>query len=259
MRGALALVVLVCSLALAGMAAAAENPVVGAMQRSVTADSAVVKIDAVNRLRGGGSFVMTGTGRQRGQEISMSVRLHGSGLDTTMELVGLREPSGYVMYIRSPLFGSQLPAGKSWLRVDLAKEGRALGIDFDALLDVSESTLPVRRGLVSSRLLGREAVAGRNAKHYRVVVDLERVAAAVPSYRRQLRALEKATGVDLGRQSQDVWVGADGRLARLRYTSPAANGAVMTQTLTYTAYGVPVRITAPPAESVFDPSTAPPA
>ena len=259
MRGALALVALVCSLAFAGVAAGAENPVVGAMERSATADSAVVKIAAVNRLRGGGSFVMTGTGRLRGQQIAMTVRLRGSGLDTRMELIGLREPSGYAMYVRSPLFGSQLPPGKTWLRVDLAKGGRELGIDFDALLDVSESTLPVRRGLVSSRLLGRETVAGRSARHYRVVVDLERVAAVVPAYRRQLRALERATGVDLGRQSQDVWVGADGRLARLRYTSPAVNGAVTTQTLTYAAYGVPVDITTPPAKSIFDPSTAPPA
>ena len=127
-------------------------------------------------------------------------------------MIMVREPSGFVMYMRTPALKTQLPAGKSWLRLDFEKEAAKLGLDFSGILDASQTLGPLQRGLVSTSRLGRETVAGKPTTHYRAVVDVHRAAAALPSYAKQIRAIEKATGTRLGRTTQDVWVGTDGRV-----------------------------------------------
>jgi hypothetical protein len=171
-----------------------------------------------------------------------------------MNLIMLREGSGYVMYMRSAALQSQLPRGKSWLRIDLSKATQQLGVDFTALLDSSKSLDPLERGVVSTRRIGRETVAGASTTHYRAVVDVHRAAAALPAYAKQIAAIERATGVRLGRTTQEIWVGADGRVRRLRSTTPTVvqgTQGTSIQTLTYRAYDVPVSIAAPPRSQVF--------
>ena len=103
--------------------------------------------------------------------------------------------------------------------------------------------------------VGTDRIAGKSAAHYRTVVDVHRAASALPEYAKQLAAIERAAGIRLGRVTQEVWVGTDGRIRRLRASTPTrVQGvkATSVQTLTYRAYDVPVAISAPPRSQVFD-------
>lgn len=246
------------SVALAALATAtaaqADNPVISAVKRTSDARSSLVDMQ-ITTSAGGQTVVMSGTGAVRGTDIKMSMKIGGGTGAGAIDLIMLREPSGFVMYMRTPALKSQLPAGKSWLRVDFEKEAAKLGLDFSAILDSSRTLGPLERGVVSTRRLGRETVAGKPTTHYRAVVDIHRAAAALPDYAKQIRAIEKATGARLGRTTQDVWVGMDGRIRRLRSSTPTAvQGAPATsvQTMTFRAYDLPVTVAAPPRAQVFD-------
>jgi hypothetical protein len=238
----------------AASSALAENPVVSAVKRTSDARSSVLDMQ-VTTSAGGSSVVLTGTGATRGTDVKVSMKVGAGAGASTMDVILLREPSGFVMYMRTPALRSQLPAGKSWLRVDFEKEAAKLGVDFSGLLDASQTLGPLQRGLVSTTRVGRETVAGKPTTHYRAVVDVHRAAAALPSYAKQVRAIEKAMGARLGRTTQEVWVGTDGRIRRLRSSTPTVVQGVeatSVQTMTFRAYDVPVSIAAPPRAQVFD-------
>jgi hypothetical protein len=250
-RRALVCLVSVLAALVATAPAMAENPVIAAVKRSSEARSSVIDMQVSTSARGQ-TVQMTGTGAVRGNDVKLSVSTGAAG---KMDLIMLREPTGFAMYMRMPALASQLPAGKSWLRVDFEKQAAKLGLDFSAILDAARTFGPLESGVVSTRRLGRETVAGKQTTHYRAVVDVHRAAAALPEYAKQIRAIEKATGVRLGRTTQDVWVGSDGRVRRLRSSTPTVVGgsaASAVQTMTFRAYDVPVSIVAPPRSQVFD-------
>lgn len=235
-------------------AAQAANPVVSAVERSADARSSVVDLQVSTSAKGS-TVVLTGTGTVRGKEAKLTMRTSAAGQRLVMDLIMLREAGGYVMYMRSPSLRSQLPAGKSWLKFDLQKAVARLGIDFSSLLESSQTLAPLEQGLVSTTRVGSDRVAGKPTTHYRAVVDVHRAAAAVPAYAKQVAAIERAAGIRLGRVSQEVWVGTDGRVRRLRSSTPTVVQGVKAttvQTLTYRAYDVPVTISAPPRAQVFD-------
>lgn len=247
---------IVAVLVLAAGAHAAANPVVTAVKR--TADVRSSKLRMTVTIAGGGARqTMTGTGAQSGDGVTLSMRTSGGGRSTTIDAVLLRQNGSYVMFMRSPAFAAQLPAGKTWLRVDLSQQAANAGVDFSSLVDTAQTLAPLEKGLVSSRRLGRETVAGKAATHYQAVVDLQRAARAIPAYAEQIAAVQRATGLKLGRTTQHVWVGADGRVRQVRSSTPTAGQggvrATATQTITFLAYDVPVRITAPPRAQVFSP------
>jgi len=238
---------------LATTAAQAANPVVAAVERTSSARSSLIDMQVATSVRGT-TVHMTGSGAVRGSDVRMSVRTNTGAGSVTMDLIMLREGGGYVMYMRSDALRTQLPGGKSWLRFDLAKAAQQLGVDFTALLDSSRSLDPLEHGVVSTKRIGREAVVGKPTTHYRAVVDVRRAAAALPAYAKQIAAIERATGVRLGRATQEVWVGTDGRVRRLRSSTPTVVQGVRAtsvQTLTYRAYDVPVSIAPPPRAQVF--------
>lgn len=234
--------------------AQAENPVVAAVKRSSGAHSSLLDLQ-VTTSAAGQSVVLKGTGATRGTDVKVSMQVGAGAAASKIDMIMVREPSGLVMYMRTPALATQLPKGKTWLRVDFEKEAAKLGLDFSGILDESQTLGPLQRGLVSTSRLGRETIAGKSTTHYRAIVDVHRAAAALPSYAKQVRAIEKATGTRLGRTTQDVWVGTDGRIRRIRSSTPTVvSGAAATsvQTMTFRAYDVPVSISAPPRAQVFD-------
>jgi hypothetical protein len=239
---------------LAPAAAQAGNPLVSAAKRSSTARSTKLLIHTATSIPGAARTVLSGRGATSGRSVKLSVRATVAGQAVPMDAIGLMENGAFVMYMRSPVFVAQLPKGKSWVRIDLQTQGANLGLDFGSLIGQSETLAPLEHGLVSTKLVARERVAGRSTTHYRAVVDLRRAARAVPAYGKQLAAVERATGVRLGRVTQDVWVGNDGRIRRLRSSTPTSVQGVRgttVQTVTFLSYDVPVSITAPPAAQVF--------
>jgi hypothetical protein len=231
--------------------ALAKDPVVAAAERTASARSSTVRLHVTQVVPGTGRVVMTGSGVQRGMTVSLHARTRGPGVTFTLDVVGRNERGAYVMYMRSPVFRSELPPGKTWIRIDLQQQGANLGIDFGSLLSSSQAFPPLAHGLVATSRLGTDTVAGKRARHFRVVVDHRRAASRLPGYAKQLAAIERATGVALRRVTQDVWVGPDGRIRQLRYSTPTPGGGRATQTLTYLNYDKPVTISAPPRATVF--------
>lgn len=248
---------LACTVALAlpALVHAASSPVVAAAKRTATAKSLTFQM-AVTTSAGGQRTTMTGSGALRGTSVKMSLRTRAQGVAFRMDAVLVNERGSYVMYMRSPAFQAQLPPGKSWVRVDLTKQAASLGIDFSSLLSPSQAFAPLEKGLVSTTRVGREVVADRPTTRYRAVIDVKRAARAVPAYGKQVAAIERATGITFGRVPYDVWIGGDGRIRRVRFSTPTAAGGVRgsaVQTITFLAYDTPVTITAPPRAQVFSP------
>jgi hypothetical protein len=59
----------------------------------------------------GQRMTMSGTGAQKGPDVKMSLRMRAGGMATRFDAILLQEWGSYVMYMRSPLFQAQLPAG----------------------------------------------------------------------------------------------------------------------------------------------------
>lgn len=232
----------------------AASPVLSAAKRSSTAKSTKLQVQVTTSVPGTPRTVLSGAGATSGRSVTLRLTTAVAGRRIPMEAVGLVERGAYVMYLRSPALGAQLPNGKTWVRIDLQAQGARAGLDVGSLIGQSETLAPLVHGLVSTTRLARERVAGVQTTRYRAVVDLRRAARAVPAYGKQLAAVERTTGVRLGRVTQDVWVGADGRIRRLRTTTPTVAGGARgttVQTMTFLAYDVPVSIVPPPAALVF--------
>jgi hypothetical protein len=247
------LTVLVLALALPALVQAASNPVVSAAKRTAAAKTVTFRIAAITTVAGGRA-TMTGSGVQRGSEARLSLRVGGQGgAAVRMDAVLLEEDGSYVVYMRSPLFASQLPRGKSWIRIDLSKQTASLGVDFSSLVSTSQTFAPLEKGLVSTTRKGQAVVAGRSTTRYRAIIDVKRAARLVPAYGKQVAAIRRATGVTLGRVPYDVWVAGDGRIRQVRYATPTVQNGKTVQTMTFLAFNERVTIEAPPRSQVVSP------
>lgn len=235
-------------------ASASSSPVVSALQKTAAAKSSRIQISATT-LAQGQRVSMTGSAVQRGASVHMNMRIGSGALAVPMEGISLVESGHFVIYLKSPVLTSQLPAGKSWLKIDLQKQGSLMGVDFSSLLNGSPTQSPkvVASGLVSTSRLGSVRIAGRASTGYHVLVDLDRAAAANPAARSSITKVEQLSGTR--RIPEDIWVGPDGRLSRLRFGYATRTNGIKTRTtmtMTYLAYDVPASIKAPPASQVFE-------
>lgn len=247
----------VCALGLAlpVLVQAATSPVVAAAKRTAAAKSLTLQISMTTTVAGQRT-TMTGSGAQKGSSARLTMRMRAQGVTFRIDAILVQERAAYVVYLRSPLFQPQLPPGKSWLRIDLSKQAASLGLDFSSLASASQTSAPLEKGLVSTTRLGRQVVAGKPTTRYRAIVDVRRAARALPAYGAQIAAVERLTGIRLGRLPYDVWIAGDGRIRRVRLSLPTVSAGVrgkVIQTLTFLAFDVPVTIEAPPAARVFTP------
>ena len=164
-----------------------------------------------------------------------------------------------------PALGSVLPAGKSWVKVDLATAGRSVGVDASGLSQAQagdpSQTLDFLRG-ASDRVIrvGTEDVRGSATTHYRAVVDLNKAADQSPTARDAIKSTVKLLGSSS--MPVDVWVDAQGRVRRMKYVvdlskskvtaSTASVPGSVTFTLELFDFGVPVQAVVPPADQVVD-------
>jgi hypothetical protein len=193
----------------------------------------------------GQPMVMTGTGLEDVKAGKTQVRLNVPGAGE-MEVVG----DGYVMYMRSQLFGAAL-GGKEWIKIDLERASESLGVDLGAMGSAGQGASEQLRLLekVSDGVTeeGREQVRGVDTTHYSATVDLR-------DYPGQdLDKLIEVTG-----QSEipmDVWIDDDERIRRLEWEQVFRQGPVEVRadlTAEYVRFGVPVDIDIPDDDEVFD-------
>jgi hypothetical protein len=170
--------------------------------------------------------------------------VNAAGLTTTIdELV-----SEFRVYVKSPLLTGSLPAGKTWILLDLRRALAARGIDTSTLAaqDPTKALEQLQRlGTVTK--VGTETIDGTSTTHYVGHID----PAKVPQGKK-LQELANATYGPI-----DVWVGNDDLVRRLKLSfSVASKGQTSKQNVTVTStfsdFGKVVKANLPPAAKTFD-------
>ncbi len=177
---------------------------------------------------------------------SLHARLGVGGLQSTVDEV----LDGKRVYVSSPLFSTVLPAGKTWVALDLATATKTLGVNASALTSQDPgAALEQLRALTGLRQVGTATIDGVQTTHYRGHVDVAKLTPAA-------RSLVSSSGAAFG--PLDVWVGADGYVHRVRVTTTASSGgqkAKTVVTMTLSEYGEAVNVSVPPASETVDAST----
>jgi hypothetical protein len=152
--------------------------------------------------------------------------------------------NGTTIYLQSPLLTSNLPKGKTWLKLDLRKAAPK-GVDLSALTTQSPTKLLSQlqaSGNVTK--VGDETINGTATTHYRGKLDVSKLPAVA--------ALAHATYGPF-----NIWIGKDdGYVHRIQtaYTIKVANASAQSIALTvdFSDFGKSVSVSVPPASAAAD-------
>ena len=249
----IALLLLVAPLALAACG--------GGSSPHVQADPLAFVKHAASRTAGAFSehMAMTATVSAAGQSFSMNGagdyvnKPPRSNISMSMSLMGRHVTfdgvqAGTVMYMRSPLFRKELPAGKTWMKLDMAKFGKSAGINYSSLMSRSPAqALQQIEAAGSVKSVGVETIDGVETTHYQVTnIDITKLL--------QGAKLQGLGDVKYG--PIDVWVGnKDGYVYRESMSfnySVSGQSASMSMQTDLSKFGEKVNVKAPPASEVFD-------
>jgi hypothetical protein len=174
---------------------------------------------------------------------------------------------GAVVYLRFPAIAEQLPAGKTWVRVDAQESAKAAGLD---LSDLEQFTGEDPRTLldflegVSGEIetVGSEELRGVTTTHYRATIDLRNYERLVPpGERKAIRAMlgDLVEQAGLTEMPVDVWLDDDGYVRKVYLSfaaSPAGPAGALEASVVLELYdyGADVAIVPPPAADVADAS-----
>lgn len=258
-RWGLAGVLLALALVAAGCGSGgslALDPVASAADRTLDKGTGRFDLQTAFTLPLLGRATVSGEGSfdnaKQAMDVTLNVNGIGAGMPTSVEL-RLLQQAMYVQLDGLPA-GGQLPNGKSWVKVDLERALKKLGVDL-ANLGLGQSptgVLAQLRGSTNTQKVGTETIDGVRTTHYRGTVDVQdALDQATAKERKTLQRLldeAKAHGVDATSTTFDVWVGDDGLVRRLTQRV----GSVGHLTMTFSDYGEPVHIEAPAADDTVD-------
>ena len=218
----------------ASSGAAAIDVVKSAAKKTTLAGSEHVTVD-VGGTTSGQQLTVTGAGDFDNKKHVGSLHVDlSAGISTSIDAV----LSDTDMYLRSPLFTALLPAGKSWLKLDLKKAGAAQGLNLSSLLpqDPTQS-LAALQSLKAAAKVGAEEVGGVSTTRYRARIDPSKLPAA-------------AAGNPASPGTYDAWIGRDGYVYRVRTHLATGSGnakSIVTLTVDLSDFGKTVKVTVPPA------------
>jgi hypothetical protein len=255
-----------------GSSALALDPVAAAATKTQDAGAARIRFAlAVKspqlhgktlRLRGAGAI--DGSSEKLTLDMGSIFRLAGippgiSGSATMGQLehakvkeIVLEQNGDYVLYLGLGALSSYLPGGKPWIELDLSKLGKAAGLDLGKLLSGTQfqpsdllSMLEAEGATISN--LGSATVDGAATTHYRVKIDLAKALQA----KGLTGPLLAAEAAQIGPVYENVWIGKDGLVRRIRLSYRfARTRAAMTMDIY--DYGAHVTIAPPSSSAVFD-------
>ena len=194
--------------------------------------------------------------------MDMSSALESAGLPagsgSGIKLLYLKEDGDPVMYMDFPFLSSQLPGGKSWIRIDLQKVGQELGLDLGRLMGQSNQNpaqaLDMLRASGQVDEVGPATIDGASTTEYKGAIDLAKAAKLDGG-----NAESMVNGlIAQGAPSQipiDVWIGDDGLVRRMIMNEDITKDGHTVSTavtLDLSDFGTQVSVTAPPADQVFD-------
>ena len=211
-----------------------------AAKKSAAAPSEHLELKATATLQGN-PFALTGSGdfdntKKTGR---MTVHANVQGLDMQIDEV----LDGTTIYMKSPLFAAALPAGKTWMKLDLEKVGKSQGVDLSQLMgqDPSQSFAQLQAsGTVSE--VGDETIDGVDTTRYRGRIDLAKLPQGA-----KIAALAKAKY-----GPYDVWIGKDDGYVRRVRSSYALQGQKIAMTMNFSDFGKDVSVDVPAASETAD-------
>jgi hypothetical protein len=241
------------------------DPVAHAAGKTADTESARIVFSATASAEGVGAFSFNGTGAFDGRSRSgwMDMKfdmplLQGQGMGSPRMQMIFDGSDGFVMYMRSSLFSSALPGGKSWVKMDLAKLAGKEGVDLEGLMNANqaspEQSLRMLMASSDSHVIDYDRVRGVLTTHYGLNVDLRRLAKQDEQLRKSLDKLIDLTGADSF--PAEAWIDPQGRVRKLKVTmSMGANlGQQVSMTMVEELYdfGTRVKVAMPPAGQVVD-------
>jgi LppX_LprAFG lipoprotein len=213
----------------------------------------------------GRSFVITADGsfdQNQGElDLDLSSALQAANLpagsDGNVKLLYLEEGGDPVMYMDFPFLSSKLPGGKTWIKIDLEKAGKGLGIDFSQLLGQSNQnpaqTLDLLRASGQIETVGPATIDGVATTDYKGTVDLAK-AAQLHGLSQDLVQRLIAAGAP-AEIPVEVWIGDDGLVRQMQLTEDLTAGGQSISTaitIDMSDFGTQVSVSAPPSDDVFD-------
>ena len=165
------------------------------------------------------------------------------------------------LYVKLPsAAGAPFPQGKAWAEISLPSQAAGGSLPFLPLGNVNASPADLLAALtaIASTVtdLGPGTVRGVAVTHYRVTVDLAKAGARQrPQARAEFHSF--ASSLDSATLPVDVWVDGQDRVSRIAIALPMPHGSGMpagfrlSEAVDYYDFGVPVRVSAPPASQVM--------
>ena len=210
-----------------------------------------------------------------------SVDFTGHAADLTMQIEGqsleIREIGPTIYMHLAGTLAQGLPAGKSWVSVDLNAVSEAkLGASLSSLTQTSEANpaqmLSYLQAVSQSGVhkAGTATLRGVSTTEYDATVDLKKLAAMQKTPAAQQAISKVAAQMGTSGYPMNVWIGQDGLVYQMQFsinedptaassapagTSPAAAGPTaiaVTATIQLYDYGAPVTVTAPPTQQTDD-------
>jgi hypothetical protein len=209
----------------------------GSTTHAVASDS-VAKAAASTRAKGSEHFTLKGSVQALGQSIPIT----GSGdfknapkpgegaMTISVDVGGSSTPvnaifAGLTVYLRSPLFATTLPKGKSWIKIDTRKSATFSGVDLRQLSSNNPGDiLAAMEQSGKAKKVGTDTINGVDATHYTVTSN--------------------------GRPA-DVWVGPGNTLVRVK-ENISVGSAKSSTTIDFSRYGEPVVVKVPKAAQAVD-------
>ena len=158
------------------------------------------------------------------------------------------------IYISSPRFTGELPAGKTWMMMELPEVANAGEMNFDPrseLQQLEETSSEVN-------VVGTERVGGVPTTRYDGITDTD---LAIEDLREEgfdeaadeLEALSEEMPDEM---PYSVWIDGRDLIRRVTMEMPfdavAGDGATMTMTMEFSDFGIEPQIAIPPESAVFD-------
>ena len=243
------------------------DPVASAATKTAASESSRVAFTATMNVDGVGGMAFTGAGvfdgRMRSGALNMRYQLPPAaqaqlgGVDPTMEMI-MDGRNGLVMYMRSPLFARV--AGDKWIKVDVAKEAKKEGLDLQAVMSSTQAdpsqTLAMLTASTGAHPIGYDRVRGIFTTHYKLNIDLARLAKQHKELRETFDNVRKLTGISS--YPAEAWIDKAGRVRRLKvdmsYNTPVGGAFTMSMTEDLYAFGIKVDVRPPDASQVVDAS-----
>jgi hypothetical protein len=227
------------------------------LKATVTADGKEIPLDATG--------VQDSKGKRGSLVLDMSKAFAGRHLPKGVKQGELRLTEVFdwpIVYMRSPLFDSDLPEGKRWIKIDFAAVTDSLGTE--ALSGVGQGnpsdTLGYLRGIGDVEKLGTDRVRGIDCTHYKGTIDLRKVPEHLaPAQREKAKqGVERLIKLSGGKttRSVDVWIDRKKLVRRIEdsYTLSLQPGKSSTihETIEFFDFGTTVVIRIPPKNQVQD-------